>query len=421
MKELSNIKHTVTVRRRIKPTKAVREMILSDIQYRNKVWNAFVEEYYACINEQREFKPDKFKAWYFHNIEKPNHEYDVHSVGISEQVVKDIKRALKIAAYQNGKLHFKSTNPHSGSFKVHCKSRDTEYGTFNSRVYLNYKSFKYRIRGGQYIKIKFKNELTCDDGDVVGNTFYFINRRSHYIFSDLDVKEISFVYELGRFYACFSVDAYQEYDRNIHENYIRKENAGIDLGIRNPVCIWDGDKLTTYRLSQKQLNRISYLTRRYQRLQSIMDKKQYMSNNYKKVLKKYRITCRKIFNIRLDWRRKTCKEIATSYNRVCVDNYHVPTADKHIGMKRDLVRELNKYNRMHAMSYFIEYLKHACWKYGTDYYFSPEDTTRTCSICGFVNNNLSLAQRKLKCICCGSVIDRDQNAAQNCYNYLIYE
>ena len=40
-------------------------------------------------------------------------------------------------------------------------------------------------------------------------------------------------------------------------------------------------------------------------------------------------------------------------------------------------------------------------------------SSKTCSHCGFVNQNLTLADREWECPRCGKVLDRDFNASQN--------
>lgn len=200
---------------------------------------------------------------------------------------------------------------------------------------------------------------------------------------------------------------------------MRKESAGIDLGIHNPVCISDDEKNYVLRMSDRQLMRIHYLERRIKRLQSIMDKKTYGSKNYYKVLKKFRITHKKIVNIRLDWRRKLSRMIAMMYKQVCVDTYEIPGVAEYNKLPRVAARRINSFNRMYGMYLFNEALKHACWKYHTKYVDSPDNTTRTCSKCGHINPHLPLSQRIFRCEECGFTIDRDINASQNCYDYLL--
>ena len=76
-----------------------------------------------------------------------------------------------------------------------------------------------------------------------------------------------------------------------------------------------------------------------------------------------------------------------------------------------------------AITKFTQRLIHMCHKYGTNYYKVVKDnneesqTTNTCNQCGNVNEHkLDLDHRIFKCESCGYTIDRDINAAINCYN-----
>ena len=40
-------------------------------------------------------------------------------------------------------------------------------------------------------------------------------------------------------------------------------------------------------------------------------------------------------------------------------------------------------------------------------------SSKACHICGTINPNLALTDRKWACKCCGSILDRDVNAALN--------
>ena len=60
-------------------------------------------------------------------------------------------------------------------------------------------------------------------------------------------------------------------------------------------------------------------------------------------------------------------------------------------------------------------------KYGTNYFSALPDTTNTCNVCGHVNKiklriDETHNERIFKCESCGYTIDRDVNAAINCYN-----
>ena len=46
-----------------------------------------------------------------------------------------------------------------------------------------------------------------------------------------------------------------------------------------------------------------------------------------------------------------------------------------------------------------------------------DKSSKTCSVCGTVNRNLRRNERDWTCMCCGSHLDRDYNAAINIKNF----
>ena len=228
---------------------------------------------------------------------------------------------------------------------------------------------------------------------------------------------------MGKFYIVLFIEVTYLVDK---DKILDKDICGIDLGIHNPCMLYDGSSFKEYRFSEKELKRIEYLERRSRRLQHIMDHKLEINNgnkshNYYKVLKKFRITHKKIFNIRLNWRRKVAKEISDKYCIICIDNFKQPGKKAHEENKlsRDVMRRINSSNRLHGTSYLHESIIHSIEKTGGMVIKSPKHTTRTCSNCGHKNKKLLLSQRYLHCEKCDTIIDRDMNAAVNCYNYLV--
>ena len=415
--------HTIMIKRAIEVDSSLREWIFTNSNYRRKVWNDFVAEYYRCRDNGEVFDAMKYKSWYFHNIEEPNHEYDTHVVGISEQVMKDVICGLKVVKGNNGKLRFHKFDRFRCGFGVHCKPcyvplKNELPDRFNSRVYFTDDQIAFRSGFGDTRYIKLKEPLFHDTIEVDGN-WYFFDKNRYYAFSQEDVKQISFIHELGKFYVCLAVNVINTYSRK-YEIHKRKDSAGIDLGIHNPVCISDEDSNYISRMEDRELKRLHYLERRARRLQSIMDRKQFMSKNYIKVLRKFRITWYRIVNLRKNWRRKLSKRIALAYKKICVDIYEIPKEKDHEpGLTRKVIRKINAFNRLHGMYLFSETLKHTCWKYHTKYIDSPKNTTRTCSKCGCINSHLPLSQRIFCCEECGYTTDRDINAAQNCYAFMV--
>lgn len=66
---------------------------------------------------------------------------------------------------------------------------------------------------------------------------------------------------------------------------------------------------------------------------------------------------------------------------------------------------------------FDDKLAWKCQKFGS--YFTkvnPSLTSKTCSNCGYIFEELTLKDRIFNCPCCGQLIDRDINAAINIKN-----
>lgn len=427
MKEKLILTHkTIRIRRSIQTDFNLREFIFKNSNYRRKVWNDFVEAYFNSTKSTNIFNIYDYKSKYYNEVEKPNNIYNEYCTGISEQVMKDFKCALKMIKSNHGKLHFKKFNKFYCSFGVHTKSEIKSSSKLlntprlYSRVHIiddMHISFRENRDKTHYITLReplFENILAVD------NIYYFYDKNEHYYFSEEDIKEISFIHELGKFYISLSINVI--YINKVNNS--RKKKAGIDLGIHNPLMVYDGKNNISFKMSQKKLNRIHYLERRIKRLQSIMDKKYSInkklginpySKNYYRILKKIRIAWYKIRNIRLDWRRKLSKYIATHYKKIIVDSFKTPDESSHTEIPRSLVKKINRYNRMHGMFLFNESLIHASSKYNCNYIRAPKNTTCTCSYCGHINPHLPLSQRIFKCDKCGYETDRDINAAQNCY------
>ena len=426
------IHKTIAIKRRIDITDELKKFIFTNINYRRKVYNDFVEES-RKYDSLKDFNPIKYKTTYFNEIEEANHVYDKYCVGISEQVAKDIKFAKKSMkgnkTLGKSKLKYKKLNPFYGSFKVHSKSYfHGENNILASKILIMSDDLiSFRVRKKERILIKLK-ERFFDDTLFTDKTYpFYVNKKQQYAFSNDDIKEISFIHEDGKFYIVLFTNVY--YYRTKDE--LSNNKCGIDLGIHNPIMLYDGKRNISFEMCYRKLKRIAYLERRARRLQKILDNKMivndyYISNNrkvsknYRKVQRKLRVTWKKIVNIRLDWRRKVSLYIAKNYGVICIDKFKQPDilVHKKYGLSKSAIKRINFSNRNHAMNYFYKFFIHDIEKYNVKLVKAPKNTTRACSSCGHINEKLPLTKRFLYCTKCGSVIDRDMNAAINCYDFI---
>ena len=198
--------------------------------------------------------------------------------------------------------------------------------------------------------------------------------------------------------------------------------------------LYNGTDFKEYRFPDKVSKTIHYKERRVRRLQSIMDKKMSINEvlydrklipskytkNYEKVRRKFRKVHQEIVNIKMNWIYNTCKEIVTSYQVICVDTFKQPDNRELDLLPNRLKHQVNYSNRFHRMSIFNRVLPYMANKYGCYYIKAPEKTTCICSKCGHDNGPISLEDREIVCKNkkCRTVIDRDHNAAKNCYMYI---
>ena len=449
----------------------LKNFIFKNINYRRKVWNDFVEEANKfkgknCMYDG--FKSLKFKTEYFQN-EEANQVYETMCVGISEQVSKEAHTAINCIRDKNhnidvrnetnqnnakiSRLKFHSFDRYYGSFKVHNK---VYLSSTNNKIYsrlrvLNDRTLSFRVRGGpgsryktgaEILTIRLKESLyKCKESS---DKYPFFIRKYKVKgenavecwFSELGIKETTFIHKLGKFYIQLSIEcSYFIQKRDIKSRKIR---AGIDTGIHNPAILYLGKGVySKIELPLKKVNKLHYLERRAKRYQHIMDNKYRINiervkrgeldspytKNYEKVRSKFRKVWYKINAIKLNWIYTTCKIIVTNFQIICVDKFTQPS-NRHMKNIK-LRRKFNFVNRFHCMFKFNTILKHMADKYGCVYIEAPRGTTCTCSFCGttYDANTDDLAIREFACMnkdCAnfGNLFDRDKNAARNCYKYL---
>lgn len=429
------------------------KFILDNAYMYNKIRNDFAEEankYKGTNNKYTGFKPGDFKTKYLNEVEMPENRYDYYCVGLSEQVATNFIKSTKSIRTKNeqilsgkrkgtlGEYHFKRFDYNRYTFRVKLKPGYVS-GLFYTRLYVKDRyNIEFSVRGSFSRKIKLPirlKEALCDkiliDDDIpVFKKYYESNGMINECnFTLNDIKDICFKYEVGKYYIQLFTDV--TYLINSKSRmYPNGRVAGIDSGIRHPLTLCDGTKSYYIRMDDKTIRKIHYIERRIGRLDKVRQHKydynkehniSTHSKNIIKVVKKIRRLYRKITNIKNHWVRNICKQIATSYDCIVVDTFTQPDhKDKESqALPKKVLRRINYANRFHKSYYLDEFLRHDCDKYGCEYIESPPNTTCTCSYCGYVNVHLKLSEHNLVCSNCNNVIERDLNAAKNCYMYAL--
>lgn len=133
------------------------------------------------------------------------------------------------------------------------------------------------------------------------------------------------------------------------------------------------------------------------------------SNRYYKQKYKVALIHEKVANQRKDFLHKASRKITNYYDAVCVENLNMKAMSQSLNFGKSVADN--------GWGIFLEYMKYKLKDVGKklikiDKWFP---SSKTCSCCGAVKQSLSLSDRVYVCDC-GSILDRDINAAINIKN-----
>ncbi|WP_434444584.1 RNA-guided endonuclease InsQ/TnpB family protein [Lentzea sp. E54] len=197
----------------------------------------------------------------------------------------------------------------------------------------------------------------------------------------------------GRYFASFVVTTKPDETLPAAESEV-----GIDLGLTHFAVLSDGTKVAAPRFLRQAARRLA-------RLQKSLSRKVKGSNNRKKAVIKLARAHAKVADTRRDWQHKLSTAIIRDNQAVYVEDLCVT------GLGRT---RLAKSVHDAGWAGFIGMLRYKADRYGR--VFAQVDrwlpTSQTCSECGRIDGPKPLSVRSWTCPC-GSVHDRDVNAARN--------
>lgn len=191
-------------------------------------------------------------------------------------------------------------------------------------------------------------------------------------------------------------------DKPIPEKKLIKEETtiGIDVGIKTFATLSDGIRHDNPKHLKKSLKRLKMLQKR-------ASKKVKGSNNRKKANLKVSLAHEKVANQRKDFLHKFSDAITKQYDTICVENLNVA------GMLKN--HKLAQAISDVGWSAGLDMLKYkAEWRGKTYHEIGRFDaSSKLHGKCGYLNHELTLADRQWTCPKCGELVDRDKNAADN--------
>lgn len=176
------------------------------------------------------------------------------------------------------------------------------------------------------------------------------------------------------------------------------EMVGYDFGLKTFLKASDGYDIESPLFFKQNAARIAKLNRS-------LSRKVKGSNNRRKARKDLARAHKRIANMRKDFHFKLAAELCADYAFICIEDLNIKAMQRMWGRK---ISDLSH-------SQFVQILKYQAAKCGTTIVDIPRfyPSSKTCSKCGYIVDELPLSVRSWVCPECKSEHDRDYNAAVN--------
>ena len=198
----------------------------------------------------------------------------------------------------------------------------------------------------------------------------------------------------GKYYVSLTCEVqHQPYEKT-------NTKVGIDTGIKDLAILSDGTTYENIRSLKNNLKKLKYNQRQ-------LSKKVKGSSSRNKQKQKLAITYEKITNVREDYLHKVSTEIVKNHDIISVEDLSV----KNIMKNHKLAQAMSDV----SLGSFYSMLEYKCeWNnrqfVKIDRFFP---SSKTCSKCGWINQDLTLNIREWTCPSCNEKHDRDFNASKN--------
>jgi putative transposase len=219
-------------------------------------------------------------------------------------------------------------------------------------------------------------------------------KESGYLPTDAKINSVTVKERAGRWFVSVQVEEQVAVSEN------QGPAIGLDLGLKSFVVGSDGSLLEAPKPLRRSLRRLQRLSRRHSRKQKGSMNRRKLAERLTKL--HYRISCQ-----RADFLHKSTTMLATTNSIIVVENLNVAGMLKNHRLARS-ISDASWSEFVRQLEYKVVWNGGKVIKAGRFY-----PSTKTCSACGMVKDEMPLSERTYRCGGCGLVIDRDVNAARN--------
>jgi putative transposase len=176
--------------------------------------------------------------------------------------------------------------------------------------------------------------------------------------------------------------------------------VGVDLGVKSLATFSDGTVIANPRHLKRRLKKLK-------RFHRAVSRKKKGSKNRRKAANRLARLYRKVANQRQNTLHQVTASLAKTKSVIVIEDLNVSGLLKNHHLAQ-AIADVGFYEFKRQLLY------KASW-YGSHVVLANrwEPSSKTCSCCGWVDEDLTLADRVFRCEQCGLVIDRDLNAAIN--------
>lgn len=354
---------------------------------------SFVYRLYPSKTQQKSLAAMLITCQHFYNscLEERKNAYEER-----QKTVSKYEQLLKVKS-------LKASNPWAKT--VHSHVLQTTVSDLDKA----FKAFFRRVKAGEtpgYPRFKGRNRFKSFGFKEYGNGFKVDGRRLK-LFGigrvavrwhrplEGQVKTLRIVRKAGDWYACFACVVESQ-----SLPVVGKE-VGIDVGINSLLTTSEGEHIENPRWYRAEQRKLRVLQRRVAR-------RKLKGGNRRKALLVLQRHSEHVANRRKDFLNKVIYRLIQQYDKVVLEDLRITNMVKNRHLAKSILDA--------GWGYLVQHLTSKAESAGREVVLvNPAYTSKTCSDCGAIFENLTLKDRWVQCGC-GLSKDRDENAAVNILN-----